>query len=66
MFTVSMNNPPFNDSAQYTSKQDIDDIQYLTFLHMSRAGLRALEYYDPKAKKHQQAHMQARSVWFFW
>jgi len=44
----------------YTSKQDIDDIQYLTFLHMSRAGLRALEFYDPQAKKHQQAHMQAR------
>lgn len=27
---------------------------------MARAGLRALEFYDPKAKKHGQAHMQAR------
>jgi len=27
---------------------------------MARAGLRALEFYDPKAKKHLQAHMQAR------
>lgn len=26
------------------------------------SGLRALEFYDPKAKKHLQAHMQARSV----
>ena len=27
---------------------------------MARAGLRALEFYDPKTKKHGQAHMQAR------
>jgi dipeptidyl-peptidase-3 len=27
---------------------------------MARAGLRGLEFYDPKAKKHGQAHMQAR------
>lgn len=27
---------------------------------MARAGLRALEFYDPKARKHGQAHMQAR------
>lgn len=44
----------------YTEPEDIDEIQYITFLLMCRAGLRALEFYDPKAKKHLQAHMQAR------
>jgi dipeptidyl-peptidase III len=34
------------------------------FLIMVRAGLRALELYDPVAKKHGQAHMQARYVIF--
>jgi dipeptidyl-peptidase III len=29
---------------------------------MARAGLRALEFYDPATRKHGQAHMQARSV----
>lgn len=29
---------------------------------MARAGLRALEFYDPATKKHGQAHMQARYV----
>lgn len=29
---------------------------------MARAGVRALEYYDPDTKKHGQAHMQARYV----
>ena len=27
---------------------------------MARAGVRALEFWDPKAKRHGQAHMQAR------
>jgi dipeptidyl-peptidase-3 len=27
---------------------------------MARAGIRALEFYDPTNKKHGQAHMQAR------
>ncbi|KAJ3559406.1 hypothetical protein NM688_g375 [Phlebia brevispora] len=44
----------------YTDKKEIDDIQYITFLLMARAGLRALEYYNPATKKHGQAHMQAR------
>lgn len=47
---------------QYTDQKDIEDIQYITFLLMARAGLRALEFYDPKTKKHGQAHMQARYV----
>ncbi|GLB34963.1 putative aflatoxin-detoxifizyme [Lyophyllum shimeji] len=44
----------------YTDEQDIENIQYITFLLMARAGLRALEYYDPATQKHGQAHMQAR------
>ncbi|KAH9079400.1 aflatoxin-detoxifizyme [Lactarius deliciosus] len=45
-----------------TDKKDVDDIQYITFLSMGRAGLRGLEFYDPVTGKHGQAHMQARSV----
>jgi len=45
---------------KYTDKQEIEDIQYITFLLMARAGLRALEFYDPASGKHGQAHMQAR------
>ncbi|KIM87068.1 hypothetical protein PILCRDRAFT_815526 [Piloderma croceum F 1598] len=45
---------------KYTDKQDIEDIQYIIFLLMARAGIRALEFYDPENKKHGQAHMQAR------
>ncbi|KAJ6596888.1 aflatoxin-detoxifizyme [Mycena vulgaris] len=45
---------------KYTDKKDIDDIQYISFLLMARAGVRALEFYDPATKKHGQAHMQAR------
>ncbi|TFK94857.1 aflatoxin-detoxifizyme [Polyporus arcularius HHB13444] len=44
----------------YTDKQTVEDLQYISFLLMARAGIRALEYYDPKTKKHGQAHMQAR------
>ncbi|ESK93921.1 dipeptidyl peptidase iii [Moniliophthora roreri MCA 2997] len=44
----------------YTDKQEIEDIQYITFLLMARAGLRALEFFDPATQKHGQAHMQAR------
>lgn len=49
-------------SIQYTEKKDVEDIQYINFLLMARAGLRALEYYDPATQKHGQAHMQARYV----
>jgi dipeptidyl-peptidase-3 len=43
---------------QYTTEKDIEEIQYISFLLMARAGLRALEFYDSGAKKHLQAHMQ--------
>lgn len=45
---------------QYTDKKTVEDIQYISFLLMARAGIRALEFYDPTTKKHGQAHMQAR------
>ncbi|PPQ71974.1 hypothetical protein CVT24_008191 [Panaeolus cyanescens] len=47
-------------SLQYVDEKEIEDIQYITFLLMARAGLRALEFYDPATQKHGQAHMQAR------
>ncbi|BGP16175.1 hypothetical protein JCM10213_001391 [Rhodosporidiobolus nylandii] len=40
--------------------QDADDLVYYTFLVMVRAGVRALEWYDPKTGRHGQAHMEAR------
>ncbi|KAI8092459.1 dipeptidyl peptidase III [Halteromyces radiatus] len=40
--------------------QMAEDILYVMYLNMARAGLAALEYYDPIAKKWGQAHMQAR------
>jgi len=44
----------------YVSTEDVENVQYVTFLLMARAGLRGLEFYDPATKKHGQAHMQAR------
>lgn len=40
---------------QYVDKKEIEDIQYITFLLMARAGLRALEFYDPATQKHGNA-----------
>ncbi|KAJ7774615.1 peptidase family M49-domain-containing protein [Mycena maculata] len=53
-------NPEILDIFKYTKKQDIEDVQYVSFLWMARAGVRALEFWDPVSKKHGQAHMQAR------
>ncbi|KAG0707773.1 peptidase family M49-domain-containing protein [Suillus ampliporus] len=53
-------NPTILNIFGYTDKKTCDDVVYITFLLMARAGLRALEYYDPATKKHGQAHMQAR------
>jgi len=58
LFLVS--NPEILKIFNYTDKQEIEDIQYITFLLMARAGVRGLEFYDPANKKHGQAHMQAR------
>ncbi|TFK76453.1 aflatoxin-detoxifizyme [Pluteus cervinus] len=55
-----VSNPDILKIFNYVDKQEVEDIQYITFLLMARAGLRALEFWDPAAKKHGQAHMQAR------
>lgn len=44
----------------FTEKKDQDAIIYSGFLQMSRAGLLALEFWDPKSAKWGQPHMQAR------
>lgn len=44
----------------YVDQKDIEDIQYITFLLMARAGLRAMELYNPQTKRYGQAHLQAR------
>ena len=36
------------------------DVLYASYLSMARAGILALEYWDPKSKKWGQIHMQAR------
>lgn len=45
-------------------KEDINneagDVLYVSYLQMARAGVAALEYWDPKSRKWGQAHMQAR------
>ncbi|KIW95081.1 uncharacterized protein Z519_03664 [Cladophialophora bantiana CBS 173.52] len=45
-------------------KEDIGneagDVLYAAYLQMARAGVAALEFWDPKSRKWGQAHMQAR------
>ena len=36
------------------------DVLYASYLSMARAGIAALEFWDPKSRKWGQAHMQAR------
>jgi len=55
-----VSNPDILKIFNYTDQKEVEDIQYITFLLMARAGLRALEFYDPNTQKHGQAHMQAR------
>lgn len=43
-----------------TDKQDQEDVKLIATLLMVRAGLLALEFWDPKSQKWGQAHMQAR------
>lgn len=44
----------------YEEKEEQDDIMYINWLNMVRAGLVSLEFYTPETKKWRQAHMQAR------
>ncbi|XP_037543246.1 dipeptidyl peptidase 3 [Nematolebias whitei] len=42
--------------------QDAEDVVYINWLSMVRAGLLGLEFYTPERKSWRQAHMQARFV----
>ncbi|CAH2324989.1 dipeptidyl peptidase 3 [Pelobates cultripes] len=42
--------------------QEAQDVLYVNWLNMVRAGLLGLEFYTPETKKWRQAHMQARFV----
>lgn len=44
----------------FKTKQEQDDIIYVMYLSMCRAGLLSMEFYDPKHTKWGQAHCQAR------
>jgi dipeptidyl-peptidase-3 len=44
------------------SGEDADDVLYVNWLSMVRAGLVGLEYFTPESNKWRQAHMQARYV----
>ncbi|SCU96413.1 LAFA_0G06194g1_1 [Lachancea sp. 'fantastica'] len=44
----------------FKTKEDQDNIIYAGFLQMARAGLLALEFWDPSTAKWGQPHMQAR------
>ncbi|KAJ3053506.1 hypothetical protein HK097_004145 [Rhizophlyctis rosea] len=44
----------------FKTKEEQDDIIYICYLQMARAGLLSMEFYDPKSRKWGQAHMQAR------
>lgn len=48
------------DVFGHKTKEEQDDVCYIAWLQMARAGIMALEFYNPTAKKHGQAHMQAR------
>lgn len=44
----------------YKTKKEQDDIIYIMYVSMCRAGLLSMEFYDPKHSKWGQAHCQAR------
>lgn len=44
----------------YKTKKEQDDIIYIMYVSMCRAGLLSMEFYDPKHQKWGQAHCQAR------
>ncbi|VEU19951.1 DEKNAAC100712 [Brettanomyces naardenensis] len=44
----------------YNTKEEQDRVIYVSYLSMCRAGLLALEFYDPENKKWGQPHCQAR------
>jgi dipeptidyl-peptidase-3 len=46
----------------HTEEDEQNDISYINWLLMCRAGIVALEYYTPETKAWRQAHMNARYV----
>ncbi|KAK7203177.1 dipeptidyl peptidase III [Myxozyma melibiosi] len=50
----------FGHTATSTEVGLADDVVYIAYLLMARAGLSALEFWDPQTKKWGQPHMQAR------
>ncbi|KAH6566456.1 hypothetical protein BASA60_009477 [Batrachochytrium salamandrivorans] len=63
-FNFDINNPPLspitNSPITTWYKPDREDIVYICYLNMARAGLLSLEFFDPSSGKWGQAHMQAR------
>ena len=51
--------PDTTDPSQLLASK-AGDVLYTSYLSMARAGIAALEFYNPEAKKWGQAHMQAR------
>jgi len=49
----------FGDGSENIDNE-AGDILYASYLSMARAGIAALEFWDPKSRKWGQAHMQAR------
>lgn len=49
-----------NTFASELSSTEQSDLAYVSYIQMARAGLLALEFYDPKSSSWGQAHMQAR------
>lgn len=48
------------DIFGFKTREEQDNVIYAGYLQMARAGLLALEYWDPKTGKWGQPHMQAR------
>ncbi|GAA5907639.1 dipeptidyl-peptidase III [Sporobolomyces salmoneus] len=53
-------NPEILEIFGYNTQEEKDDCTYWSFLVMVRAGVRALEFYDPVKGVTEQAHMRAR------
>ena len=47
-------------SGKEDMSSEAGDVLYVAYLQMARAGVAALEYWDPKSRKWGQIHMQAR------
>ncbi|GAA5980189.1 hypothetical protein JCM5350_000865 [Sporobolomyces pararoseus] len=53
-------NPEILEIFGYKNQEEKDDCTYWSFMVMVRAGVRALEFYDPVKDVTEQAHMRAR------